>query len=446
MSSQKVTLEEVVRESRDLLDPELVGARVDWSKVDAQLFARIGTEAKTQGALVKFAGRRSWGAVAAVLAVAAALPLMFAHSSSNTGAMPLEDAVARESRASLSAGAFAWKEGAGDVHIGADKIVASAGSALVRGDSVETQRARGIFERTVDGQRALTWALEDASHVTVKGTRGALVLGLDRGALEAQVTPVPSGEAFAVDVDAVRVAVHGTHLRVSREGTHVVVDLTEGIVSIGAPPRVGSTYGELVNAPAHIEFDANDVQGTLKVTHAPDRVRAALAFRPPAETVVTVTPRAQIAPPPSITPASPIAANHASGVTPVSPAPSAPKPESQATQPSEGQARTQGANAQPANAEGGNASIATRGDAHPEKTIIDAIRSCARANASAHPDDVVITVTSKLELRVGAAGSVESARFVPPLNPEVQSCASSVIYKTHFAEPGPITIPLDFQR
>src|SRR5207237_528524 len=116
----------------------------------------------------------------------------------------------------------------------------------------------------------------------VKSAGESLVLGLEEGAIEAQVTPVPTGEAFAVDIAAgsslVRVAVHGTHLRVARNGSHVVVDLTEGVVSIGAPPRTGSTYGTLVTAPSHVEFDAADLDHTLRIEHAPAAVRAPVSL------------------------------------------------------------------------------------------------------------------------------------------------------------------------
>jgi hypothetical protein len=57
---------------------------------------------------------------------------------------------------------------------------------------------------------------------------------------------------------------------------------------------------------------------------------------------------------------------------------------------------------------------------------------------------VHVTVTSDLRLRVSAAGAVESAQFVPPLLPDVQSCAAQVIYKIRLEEPGLVTIPIEF--
>src|SRR5439155_1470159 len=135
-------------------------------------------------------------------------------------------------------------------------LPASAGHALRTGDVLEADGARAVLERP----RKVAWLLEGGNsspaasgRARVKSAGESLVLALDDGAIEAQVTPVPSGEAFAVDIASgtslVRVAVHGTHLRVSRSGSRVVVDLTEGVVSIGVPPRTGSTYGTLVTAP-----------------------------------------------------------------------------------------------------------------------------------------------------------------------------------------------------
>jgi hypothetical protein len=421
MSPEKRTLDDVIRDSKELLGPDLVGAKVDWDGIESRLMARVKSESRATGGLVRFAGRRSlWGGVAAALAIAASVPMFVSR-----GAETPFDKVAVESRADRSAGALAWKEGSGEVRVGpasSPLAAVGAGSALERGDAAEAHQAKGFFQR----ENKVTWALEDASRVRVAGTRGPLVLALERGAVEAQVTPVATGEAFAVDVEGVRVAVHGTHLRVSREGTHVVVDLTEGIVSIGAPPRVGSTYGQLVNAPAHIEFDANDPKGTLKVTHDPARVRAAMAMRPPAETVATVPPRAAIAyEPPARAPlgAAPPAANPGSHLAPPSPnvvPPPAPAPSA--------------------------APHVAVVDPHPEQTIANAVRACAQGEAGTHPTDLVITVSSKLVLRVADDGTVENARFEPPLAPEVQSCASKAIYEARFKTPGPLTIPLDFQR
>ena len=44
-------------------------------------------------------------------------------------------------------------------------------------------------------------SVERSGRARVKTANESLVLSLEEGAIEAQVTPVPNGEAFAVDVD-----------------------------------------------------------------------------------------------------------------------------------------------------------------------------------------------------------------------------------------------------
>jgi hypothetical protein len=432
MTRERFTFDEVVRDSRELLEPSITGARIDWANVDARLFARIDAEAASN-VVTRTTGGRAWSAVAGVLAIAAGVAALVGRPAVAPGpALGEIGETAAETREDATAGALVWKEGAGEVRIGVSGAVASSGTGIARGDAVETHGVRAGFERMAHGQTSVVWALEDASRATVKSTRGALVLALERGAVEAQVTPVAYGEAFAVDVDGARVAVHGTHLRVLRDGQKVVVDLTEGVVSIGAPPRAGSTLGPLVTAPAHIEFDANDPIGTLKVSHEAARVRAALALRPPPEQVATVTPRVALPPPADAHPAPVVALPHA-------PAPlgAAPKVGERVTPPATPEAPEPVAppSAPPA-----------APPARPDEAIADAVRNCVRAHASSHQDGLVVTVSSTLHLEVNDTGAVTSAKFDPPLEPEVQTCASHAIFAGHFTQPGLVTIPIRTER
>jgi hypothetical protein len=216
------------------------------------------------------------------------------------------------------------------------------------------------------------------------------------------------------------VAVHGTHLRVSREGTRATVDLREGVVSIGTPPAHGSTYGDLITAPAHVEFDSSDPHGTLKVSHEMSRVRAANPLeRAPEVTAPPPPPRPASAPLPAPSP-PPVGASHATAAAappPAAPAltvaPPVPAP------PTPPQA-----------------------DVDPDKTITDAVRACLRARVG-QTTGVVLTVSSNVELTVADNGMVSAARFEPPLAPEVQQCAAQTIYRVRFSAPGAIRIPLD---
>lgn len=435
-------LDALVREARQDLAPharELDDAK--WSAMEERIVARMAQE---RSPLVDEVKRASSSRVrflrvgAAVLAAAAAIALVVKKDPGT----PLPDgsvAQAEQTASSLRA-----TEGTGEVRVGGYPV--SAGHVLRAGDLLEVDGARAVLERP----RKVTWLLEARAERTaerpaesvvgrarVKSAGESLVLGLEEGAIEAQVTPVPSGEAFAVDVasgaNLVRIAVHGTHLRVARTGSHVVVDLSEGVVSIGVPPRTGSTYGTLVTAPAHIELDVGDLDHSLRVDHGAASVRAPIALAASHETASTAPNGA---------------AARAEG--PQAPAPGAAPPLLAATVPRP--ANVPRPAADPSRRE--TASNAYRVDpAHPvlppRAAIAAAVRDCAAQRS--RPENVRVTVSSSLKLRIAPGGEVETAQFDPPLLPEIQSCAATAIYKANLADAAStnapdrtVVIPIDF--
>jgi hypothetical protein len=437
MTPGKPTLRDLIHEAKAERGPD-----VDWERVEASLFPRVEREARAEAALAEHAGaKRGWVGVAVGLALAAAIPLLLARGP----AAPL-DAVseAREP----GAGTLGWKDGrvVARVTRGGVAHEASPGEAIALGDTIAIHGGRAVFERPEP--RGVKWSAEDGAEIEVRGARGTLILALTKGAIEAQVTPVPNGEAFAIDVDATRVAVHGTHLRVERQGGRAIVDLREGVVSIGLPPKSGATYGDLVTAPAHVEFDAASPHATLKVTHEVARVRVALPLDRPADSARAAVPAqlpsasaaahvASTPPPPAahavaLPVALPVAAP---AVTPsaAAPPPVAPVP---APLPPVALPATVHAPVPPP-------PEPPHADPNPEKTIAEAVRACARDHVE-QTDSVVITVSSRLELRIGDGGMVESARFEPPLAPAVQACAARAIYGTRFSTPGAVSVPIDF--
>jgi len=415
-------LDRLVDQAKQDLEPRVSDAA--WSAMEERLVARMAAERAARVDEIDVASlparrrARFFQVGALALAVAAAVAVFvrkdqapsFVEGAVSTGVDP-------------SVSALRGTEGAGDVRVSG--IVASAGHELRAGDVVEVDSARAVLERP----RKVQWLLErngldgqgTVGRVRVKSAGESLVLALDDGVIEAQVTPVPSGEAFAVDIATetalVRVAVHGTHLRVARTGSRVTVDLTEGVVSIGAPPRTGSTYGTLVTAPSHVEFDAASLATTLRIDHSPASVRTAVALAPHDASVVGRSDVGSIAPPAteSATRAAaapiprPVDARHVPDPTPPG-----------STSPA------------------GTPAISARA------AISAAVRECAAARQ--RPENVRVTVASSLELRVALGGSVESARFDPPLLPEIQTCAATAIYKARFddASGGSVTIPIDF--
>jgi hypothetical protein len=197
----KGDLDTLIAEARAVLGNE-AAERVDWDAIDAKLFARIEEERRGERARFAPARRRSWTLMGVGLAAAVAVVALLAGRTRDT-------VVVDEAAVNDSAGSVVAIEGSGSVLV--DGRPSSGGVGLRLGDVLETGSARATIERP--GKVTLT--LEPGSKTVVTHVQGALILALERGAVEAQVTPVPAGEAFAVDVEGSRVAVHGTHLRVA---------------------------------------------------------------------------------------------------------------------------------------------------------------------------------------------------------------------------------------
>lgn len=400
----KNTLNAVVREAREDLGTTDLGPR--WESVDEKLFLRIAKEKTTVriglAEVARDGSELAWRGIGA-LAAAAALILVFGHRGEQS--RPTSD-----TQESVAQGR-----------------TSEDGRPLVVGAHLETRDARRVFvtERaaaTASGVGAsgpaVTWALETQTRVDVVRDGSPLILGLLSGALEAQVAPVSQGEAFAVDIDGVRIAVHGTHLRVARavNGTRVTVDLSEGVVSIGVPPRTGSTYGTLVTAPAHVEFDAADLANTMHVDHAAASVRSPVVLTPSSIQLQEQQPHAAF---------EPSLGGHEVDKNTVGAAHADP-------------AISVGSVGSP-----GHADIVAAPRIDGEKAVLAGVKACAASSLRAA--SVKVTVSSKLTLHVGPDGSVQSARFDPPLAPEARDCASRVIYRSKFERAGDVEIPIEIE-
>jgi ferric-dicitrate binding protein FerR (iron transport regulator) len=387
-------LDKLLAEARADLGAD-AAKRVDWDAVDAKLFARIEQERRSERA--RFAPTRRRGLTLAGVGLAAAVAIVALLAGRTRDPFGADDTAVSES----SAGSVVAIEGEGAVLVDGKPVAGGAGLRL--GDVLETRGARATIERP--GKVMLT--LEPGSRSVVTHVQGALILALERGAVEAQVVPVAAGEAFAVDVDGSRVAVHGTHLRVAREGARVVVDLNEGVVSIGDAPRAGSLLGALVNAPAHVEFMATDRAATLTQTHDPAAVRPPELPAPAAAALSMASTR-------------PAAS--------VSRAPAAPPGETrlESKPPS-------GTSAKPA---------AASREPSPEEAIATAVHACMAERPRA--DNVTVVVSTTLRLELADDGTVRFARFDPPVAPDVNACSVQTIYREHFGHGGAVAIPIDF--
>jgi ferric-dicitrate binding protein FerR (iron transport regulator) len=413
-SPQELTREQFQNELRKDTGPDF-----DFDRMESALMARVSVESSRR----KLRARVSMGVGALAMAAAAAFIIGRSH-----GVQPVDATVVTATVADPGAGELESGSPVSVVSSGSKNHVLGRGETLHRGDQVDT--ARAIFRASGRVVFAVSGAPErgETAQMTVTETDRPIVLSLSRGIVEAQVDKVPSGEAFAVDVveetgnenNSVRIAVHGTHLRVARANGHVTLDLTEGIVNVGRPPRSGSTYGKLVTAPAHVEFDVASLETSFTMTKDADKVRIAEDLSPA------------------------LGAGTSGSLDPLALAPEAQKvapllqPSPASAKPTQGLAQVQVAGGQP----GQNAPkdpgvvpapMEPRVDART--AINDAIATCALAKLRNAPGELTVTLASTLSLRVGADGYVQAARFEPPLDPAVQKCAAGTIYKVHFDEP-----------
>jgi ferric-dicitrate binding protein FerR (iron transport regulator) len=374
--------------------------RLNWEAIESGLFARIEDEQRRERRELAPTARRGWGAVAVALATVAVV--LVAGQMRESAPFDREHAVVEE-----SAGTVMAVEGSGDAIV--DGKRAEIGATLRVGSSLETKGA----QLTVGRAGKLTFVLERGSIAQVVQARGALVLSLFAGAVEAQVAPVAGGEAFGVDVGPSRVAVHGTHLRVARTGARVAVDLTDGVVSVGSAPRIGPTVGSIVTAPAHAEFAEADAQGTLLVSHDASRVRAAVLLGRANDT----RPAAAVAP-------SPATASRADAAGPPPPAYTA-------------------RSIEPRGDAGAPASLPSPSP-DAEELIMAAVQACMSERL--HADDVTILLSTTLYLDLRDDGMVRSARFDPPVAPDVNACAAQSIYKARFTHGGPTAIAISVKN
>ncbi len=424
------SLEELTHEAKSSLKP----SSIDWEKVEGGLFSRIeakreeganGMRESTTSRLrhLEATPDRRW-LVAGLVAAAAVLVL--ALHKPETSSPLMSERSSHGAQATAHEDVLTLTKNAADVRI--DGELAAPGRTLRALDTIGTSGSAAELAATSDtsGEASamrVAWQLGEHSTALVKSLgRGTspFVLGLAAGSIEAQVTPVERGEAFAVDLrsphasgphDVVRIAVHGTHLRVARDpsGDHATIDLTEGVVSIGFPPKVGSTYGTLVTAPAHVDIDVTKLittgdlnSGAIVVdkSAAAIRVPLVLAGRDDGTTKVAAEATPESTDPPVAT------SDH-------------PEADKQTSTPEKALAQI---------------------DPHATEAIRAAAQSCAVVHAST---DVKVTVSSKLTLHVGPDGLVKMATFDPPLSPEAQDCAAKTIYRTKFTPSAPHDITVN---
>jgi hypothetical protein len=413
----------MVDELRALPTPEL-----PWDAIEQRLLARLDRD----GQVLSFPVRRGLGSnplvrVFGLAAAAAAITLGVTHLA-GLGDAPYAAAPRVEAVRVAAA--------PGPRHVDAAAVASAPGPAgqrgerdlgqLAVGDVVEAGAAPVTFSRA----GLVAWTLDAGSVARVRslgdaGTGVGHMVALERGRIAAQVVPRDASEglveAFIVEVQGTRVAVHGTAFSVTVEPDRVIVDVEHGAVAVGPAGHVGATTGHLLVGPARASFSL-DGGRTARMLARPAALAAALEPAPAAPAPVPAR-ALSLGEPPAPSPAAPIPAAHPSLPVVVAAAPP-PAPEPAAV---------------PAPAPAAEPAPLT------VATIRGRLDRCFRSTHDLGALAVEMSVSSTLRLQLNADGTVLSARFDPPLKPEFVSCAGGAI-AGRFAEGGrSLDIPVSFK-
>jgi hypothetical protein len=397
-------LDELLREARDHYGPRQV-ARVDWDAVGRLLVARVEKESRAASSRTPRVRQFEWEVFGATVAFALVVMVLLGKTVPRTNGD-------RVVPSSPSGGMATVTDIQGEVLVGG--VAASQGTPIHLGDGIDAQAGSVIVARP----GKVTFVVERGSRVRLVRGGESTVVALEYGAVEASVEPVAVGESFAVDVGVSRVAAHGTHLRVARTGDNVTVDLNDGVISVGRAPRSGMVAGVVVNAPAHAEFVVASASDTVVVTHARTAVRSPVSVIPGAFGRSLPVPATSTLQEPEVVDLP----SQSAVPAPARPSPARPVPRPLALAPP----------MPPSEPLSSSASLAM------------AIRNCLKEEP--HADNVTVAFESTLYLQIGEDGSVRSARFDPPVAPDVNTCAAPLIYSARFERGGSLTVPIDFKN
>ncbi|HTN89019.1 MAG TPA: FecR family protein [Sorangium sp.] len=417
-----------------------------WDAIERELFARIEKPAPIRRAAP--AQRSPLGRALGFAAAAAAIAFAILAAGRSappvvaTSTPPRARDVADIPRAAGGAGM------AGDLDF----------RALRPGDSVETA-AHSVSFNDVGSVR---WTLLPNSRAVVRavGTAGVgHVIALERGSVRADVvTRAPEEglvEAFAVEVDGTRVAVHGTLFTVTRLDGRVEVDVEHGTVAVGPAAYRGATTARLLVGPSRGTFSL-DGGRDARLLQRPAQPDSAPSVAPPEPSPPPALPRPTTASahPPNGAAAVPAvgaasdepAAATASAVAEPLPAPPA---ELASAEPASAEpastASALTASAPVAAAPAPEPQVASAPPALTPASVQAMLSSCFARETAGSSSSVRKSVVSTLRISVRPDGSVASMRFNPPLRPALQACAEG-LYRGRFAEgPRQLDIPLTIE-
>jgi hypothetical protein len=336
---------------------------------------------------------------------------------------------------------------------------------LAEGDVIDASEAAVTFG--VPG--VVTWTLEKGGRLVVQDdVAGAHhVVALERGSIRAEVTPRPERadghivESFAVEVAATRVAVRGTVFSVTRAGPGLIVDVEKGAVAVGQVGSSGLTEGRLLVASERASFSLDGGRSAKRL--APPLARSSASLNAPLSQVGSAASGPSIERGAEASePARGSLAAAARGVAVRGAARSEGEDGAPYVQPdelagSDSSERAAATALAPAGGSKGAASVApsagvpASGGVPATSTLtVDHLRAgligCFARVYEARPEaSVHLSVSTVFHLSVQADGSIQSARFVPPLRPEMAECAGQLIAGRFERGPQQLQIPIQFQ-
>ncbi len=262
-------LARLCRDARQALEPKL-----DASAIEAAVMTRV---ARSSVDSVVVPRRKQWKHLGPTiaLAIAATYALIASH---------WLDRPARPTAASAR-GQLAEEPG-------------MDGALLVIGQVVKAHDR----DVTIKHSGTATWRLRSPGRVRVVETSPRITLALEHGHIDVDAVPNPQPEIFAVEVEQLRVAVHGTVFSVERRGDIAEVVVKEGTVRVGSNQQRGATQGQLLTAPSRASIDVRPEQSEEPSGNAVVRAKARhlpLASAPSAHPAAATTPRPALAERPS---------------------------------------------------------------------------------------------------------------------------------------------------
>jgi hypothetical protein len=418
-SGQFAALDRVSGELRAAQAPEL-----DWSRVEQRLLERVEADERARRALVATRVRSGLPRAFGFAAAAAALMLGFA----NLGG-PHHEATARAATHDVAVADLAAPDATGAREL----------SSLRVGDVVTAGAEPLRFEQA----GIVAWTLAPGARATVRsmGVAGlGQVIALDRGSVRAEVVPRSASEgmieAFAVEVEGTRVAVHGTAFTVTREPTGLVVDVEHGAVAIGPAGHMGETSGHLLVGPSRARFSLDGGRTASFLPRDASPVAAA-SLAPSAQPAPTAAANTGVAQAPVADPASVDDRAATPGDAPLAVA-AAGAHAHPVVAPSEPIARS--AEPPPAPSAEPTPAVVTYST---QASVESKLHSCFKElYGNAGPGAASMTMSSTMKVTINPDGSVMSARIDPFVASEFTACAGPIA-SFKFA-PGTANLSLTF--